>query len=477
MKVRTRIFLGILVIVGIGFFFFVSWLVDDLKPQYRKTTEDPLVDTARVLSSVAAMTARAGRIDVEMFEKVFDDVYGRPFRAEIYDFVKRDVDYRVYITDGSGVVIFDSWKRDVGKDFSGWRDVSRTLRGEYGARTSRDMEGNPDTSVMYVASPVVVQGEIVGVLSVGKPAKTANLFIESAKRKIIFGGLFVGLVVILVGVIMSGMLTRPIQKLTSYAKAVRDGKRVTLPPLDKSEIGELGKAFEEMRDALEGKQYVEKYVQTLTHEIKSPLSAIQGGVELLKEDMPKDTRSQFLENIESETGRIGTIIEKLLLLSSLEKRKSIQEVEELDMGEIISDVRESILPLLQTKGIGLDIGGDDGSAFMGERFLIRHAIVNLLQNAIDFTPRGGNISVSLSKNDAGSVLLTVSDTGPGIPGYALDRVCDRFYSLKRPETGKKSSGLGLPLVKEVAHLHGGDFEISNGPDGGAVAVLILPERQ
>jgi two-component system sensor histidine kinase CreC len=423
------------------------------------------------------MTFREGQIDVAMFGKVFDDVYGRSFRAEIYDFVKRDVDYRVYITDRSGVVIFDSWKRDVGKDYSEWRDVSRTLRGEYGARTSRDMEGDPDTSVMYVASPIVAQGDIIGVLSVGKPATTANRFIESAKRKIIFSGAIVGLAVILVGVVISGMVTRPIQKLTAYAKAVKDGKRITLPSLDRSEIGELGEAFEEMRDALEGKQYVENYVQALTHEIKSPLSAIQGGVELLKEDMPKDTQAQFLENIESETGRIGTIIEKLLLLSSLEKRKSIQEAEELDMGEIVSDVKESMLLLLQMKGIGFDIRVDGHSAFMGERFLIRHAIVNLLQNAIDFTPRGGKISISVSKNDAGSVELKVSDTGPGIPGYALERVCDRFYSLKRPETGKKSSGLGLPLVIEVAHLHGGEFVISNGPDGGAVAVLILPERQ
>lgn len=477
MRVRTRIFLGILVIVGIGFLFFVSWLVDDLKPQYRKTTEDPLVDTARVLSSVSAMTARKGRIDVAMFEKVFDDVYGRPFRAEIYDFVKRDVDFRVYITDAAGMVIFDSWKRDVGKDFSQWRDVSLTLRGEYGARTSRDIEDNPGTSVMYVASPIVVEGEIVGVLSVGKPATTANRFIESAKRKIIFGGSVVGIAVILVGVVVSGMITRPIHKLTTYAKAVRDEKRVALPRLGRSEIGVLGTVFEEMRDALEGKQYVENYVQTLTHEIKSPLSAIQGGVELLKEDMPKDTQERFLANIESEAERIGTIIEKMLLLSSLEKRKSIQEVEELDMGDIVSDVRESMLPLLEKKGISFEAKDYGDSTFMGERFFVRHAVANILQNAIDFTPRGGEISVSTSKDERGFVLLTVIDTGPGIPPYALDKVCERFYSLKRPDTGKKSSGLGLPLVLEVAHLHDGEFAISNGPGGGAVAVLTLPERQ
>ena len=109
----------------------------------------------------------------------------------------------------------------------------------------------------------------------------------------------------------------------------------------------------------------------------------------------------------------------------------------------------------------------------GERFLLRSALVNLIQNAIDFTPVGGNIQVAAAA-EIGMAIITVRDSGPGIPEYALDRVFERFYSLPRPDTGTKSTGLGLALVREAVTLHGGSVELANHPDGGTLATLRLP---
>jgi two-component system sensor histidine kinase CreC len=99
-------------------------------------------------------------------------------------------------------------------------------------------------------------------------------------------------------------------------------------------------------------------------------------------------------------------------------------------------------------------------------------MANLLQNAVDFSPEGGRILVTLT-GDAQSIKVRVTDEGPGIPDYALDRVCDPFYSLQRPDSGEKSSGLGLTFVRNVAELHGGHVSVENGPRGGAVATLTL----
>jgi two-component system sensor histidine kinase CreC len=111
----------------------------------------------------------------------------------------------------------------------------------------------------------------------------------------------------------------------------------------------------------------------------------------------------------------------------------------------------------------------------GERFLVRHAVQNLLQNALEFTPVGGRIEVSVrSAGDA--VYVECADSGPGVPDYALERIFERFYSLPRPESGRKSSGLGLPFVKEVATLHGGWVTLENRPQGGARAILRLAAR-
>lgn len=475
MRLQGRIVIGNLIIVGFGFFLLLSWIIGDLEPQYRKTTEEPLIDSARILSSLAANTARDMRIDVEMFRKTFREVYSSSFSAEIYDFIKQNVDFRVYITDANGIVLFNSYdSSSEGKDYSRWLDVARTLKGEYGARTSYDNTEDPASSVMYVAAPILIDGEIAGVLSVGKPTRAANLFVNSARRKIILGGSIVSLLVVMLGLFLSGMTTRPMQKLTAYAREVRDGKRVELPPLGSSEVGELGEAFEEMRDALEGKKYVEKYVQTLTHEVKSPLSAIQGATELLREEMSPESRARFLGNIEDEAERIRTVVEKLLLLSALESRKGIHEVETLSLNEIVDDVKKSIIPLIEKKRLTLGISGDNDCIFSGERFLVRHAAANLLLNAIEFSSEGGAIEVVLSNGRDGYVGLTVKDNGTGIPDYAFGRVFERFYSLKRPDTGKKSSGLGLSLVREVALLHRGTALLENTSDRGVAATLKFP---
>ena len=486
MKIRTRVFLGILFVVGMGFALLLNWLIDDVSPQYRKVTEEPLVDTARVLASVAAMTVQDGDVEVVLFRTIFDDVYSRSFTAQIYDFLKTSVDFHVYITDALGTVVFDSEfdpatqrGRDEGRDYSRWRDVYRTLKGTYGARSTRAPH-DPLSSVMYVAAPIHVQGEVVGVLSVGKPTYNATEFINATKRNIIIAGTLTCLGVIIVGLLVSGMLLRPIQRLTVYAQAVRDGKRVALPALGRSEVQSLGNAFEEMRDALEGKQYVESYVQHLTHEIKSPVAAIQGAAELLQEAMPTEQRDKFLHNILGETQRIQTVIEKLLLLASLENRKAIQEVGTVYLDEIVEEIAESLAPLLAAKEIILKIEYDSSPPFDGERFLIRQAVMNLMQNAVEFTPTGGKMTVWIeprSMDDGSgrrSVELVVQDDGPGIPDYAQERVFERFYSLPRPDTGVKSSGLGLSLVREVAALHGGSVHLTNAMGSGVIARLIFP---
>ncbi|MEN8135527.1 MAG: two-component system sensor histidine kinase CreC [Thermodesulfobacteriota bacterium] len=474
MRIQTRIFLGILIVVVIGFSAMVSWVTDYLEPEYRKATEEPLVDASRVFASLAAVSVKDGIIDVEMFRAAFKDVHSRKFSAQVYDFTKESVDYRVYMTDGSGVVIFDSENgKAVGVDYSQWRDVLLSLQGGYGARTSHEDPNNLSLSTMYVATPIVVSGTVIGVVSVGKPTETANLFTEKIKSRIIVAGALVGVVIIFVGMLLAKMVTVPIRNLMRHAKAISNGERPQLPSLGNSEMRDLGNAFEEMRDALEGKKYVEQYVQTLTHEIKSPVSAIQGAVELLKEDVPNEQRKRFLDNIGKETGRINTVVEKLLLLSSLESRKNISDIESLDLNALFREVRESMTPLFKTRELTLNVTSEESCLMRGEKFLIRHAMVNLLHNSVEFSPPGGQLDVGIATS-SGFIVFTVRDYGPGIPEYAKDKIFERFYSLKRPATGRKSSGLGLSLVKEVASLHHGEISLQNAQGGGAEARLTLP---
>jgi two-component system sensor histidine kinase CreC len=473
MKIKFRIFLAILVTVGLGFLLLVNWITSDLKPQFRVSTEDPLVDTAWVLAALASSQVRTGAVDVSLFRRAFDEMPQEIVPAPIYDFVKTTVDLRVYITDASGRVIFDSTGSDLGADFSRWNDVLLTLQGRYGTRTSNDLPSDYSQSVMYVAAPIIFKGDTVGVVSVGKPTGNVNLFVEQSKRKVKIGGFVIFSVVVLATLLVSALVTRPIERLMTYVQTVGSGRRTSLPQLADDEIGELGQAFEEMRVALEGKQYVENYVQTLTHEMKSPLAAIQGATELLGEEMPAERRSRFLANIESETGRLQQLIEKLLLLTSIENRRELQKVEEISLPTLVRQSAASFVLLCQARDVTLEIEGEPETPIRCEICLIEHAVANLLQNAIEFSPRGGVVKVAVMR-EGNAVLLTVTDQGPGIPEYGLPRVFERFYSLKRPDTGKKSTGLGLSLVRETMLLHGGNATLENLAGGGAKATLIFP---
>src|SRR5688572_24461560 len=220
-----------------------------------QSVEEPMVDMAHLLATLVEREMREGGIDPEQFRESFRRAFARQFAAQIYSKKKTSFDLHVYITDSKGIVIFDSNAgRAEGQDYSRRNDVYLTLRGKYGARSTRDVPDDPKSSVLYVAGPIMFREEIAGVLTVSKPQKSMASFMEETRRKIIVMGAIAATLVVGIGSIFATWLPRPIVRLTEYATAVRDGRRVALPPLGTSDMATLGRAFDEMRDALEGRK-------------------------------------------------------------------------------------------------------------------------------------------------------------------------------------------------------------------------------
>ena len=136
-------------------------------------------------------------------------------------------------------------------------------------------------------------------------------------------------------------------------------------------------------------------------------------------------------------------------------------------------VIESKRPMLSQKRLDVRPQIEAGATIRGDAFLLHQALSNLLQNAIEFSPECGEIGM-LAFREAGHLLVVIEDAGPGIPDFAREKVFDKFFSLHRPDTGKKSTGLGLNFVKEVAHLHHGAIRLENRQEHGARAVFALP---
>lgn len=484
MKLRTRIILSYLLAFGIGFYLMVDWVLEDLKVRYREAVEEVLVDQAQILAALVSQQMQVNTFDPHEFHQIFEAVYQRSFSAKIYKVVKNRVDMRVYITDRNGMVIFDSTKGDEGQDYSQWRDVFLTLKGKYGARASRSTpeeysfstHSNPQdiaSSTLYVGAPILDNGVPIGVLTVAKPTTNLMKFFLSARFKILKVGALAVLLVVSLGLVMLIWITRPIKKLTLYAQAVRDGKPVLFPALGRSEIGDMGRAFEEMREALENKKYVEHYVQTLTHELKSPISAIHGAAELLEGEMPEAQRLRFLNNIQNETTRLEQIVERLLQLSALEMKKGLSDVQAVDLSTLIEGIVLGLEPLFSKKQLEIVNQAQSSIEVKGDIFLLKQALVNLLQNAIDFSSNGSSIEIK-TKENAQLVSISITDHGPGFPDYASEKIFDRFFSLQRPDSGKKSTGLGLNFVQEVAKLHQGSIQLHNHSPQGVRAELQLP---
>ena len=154
MKIRTRLFLGLVIAVSVGFYYLSRFVEEDLRPRYLEAIEDSLVDTSTILSTFFASEMQGAVLDPSNFRRVFDEVARRRLEAKIYALQKESVDLRVYITDSKGIVLFDSDSgEDEGKDYSQWNDVFLTLQGKDGARATRDDPDDPDSSVLYVGAP------------------------------------------------------------------------------------------------------------------------------------------------------------------------------------------------------------------------------------------------------------------------------------------------------------------------------------
>ncbi|MCI5068328.1 MAG: two-component system sensor histidine kinase CreC, partial [Acidovorax sp.] len=228
MRLGIRLLFAFFLINGIAAFFVLRVFMAEIKPSVREVMEDMMVDTANILAELASEDLAAGRLAAGVdnsgaspFAQHVRRYATRPVDAAIWGFSKQSLDYRIYVTDTTGRVLFDSENRAVGADYSRWRDVARTLRGEYGARSTRDVEDDDTSGVMHVAAPIYVQERIAGVLTVAKPTRTVQRFIDRAERKVFMGGLLLLALSAAVGVAVTLWMVWNVRRLRDYALSVQ----------------------------------------------------------------------------------------------------------------------------------------------------------------------------------------------------------------------------------------------------------------
>jgi two-component system sensor histidine kinase CreC len=327
---------------------------------------------------------------------------------------------------------------------------------------------------MHVAAAVHDGDRIIGVVTVAKPSRTLAPIIARSERTVLRHGLLLLGATLLIGGAFTAWLTISMSRLVRYARLLAAGRPAEPPSRGNDEIGELSRALAQLRNEVGGRAYVEHYVQHLTHEMKSPLAAIRGAAELLGEaDLPAAERSRFITNVQTQSERLQTLIDKLLCLAQLEHQCELEAPQMLSVQELFADIEQAMSAQDSRHSLNLCFAADPAAQICGDRFLLSLALTNLIQNALDFSPKGGTVACTASTDET-TGYIAVRDQGPGIAEFASQRIFERFFSLPRPDGTPKSTGLGLPLVHEIAMLHGGDIKLKNAEDGGTLALLNIP---
>jgi signal transduction histidine kinase len=229
------------------------------------------------------------------------------------------------------------------------------------------------------------------------------------------------------------------------------------------------------RDLGSMEQLRQEFISNVSHEIQSPLTSISGFAALLRaSDLPEETRIHYIDIIETESKRLSKLSENLLKLSSLEA-----EVTPLNPQDFRLDKQlEQVVLLLEPQWTGKNLNPNLELApvvFCGDEELLSQVWINLLHNAIKFTPEGGEFSLTLNA-DAETICAAVTDTGSGIPAEDQRHLFERFYKVdKSRDRSLGGNGLGLSLVKKIVELHRGTVTVQSAPGQGSSFTVRLPK--
>ena len=518
LSIFFRIWLAValvLIICGVVVF---NQLFGYVKPTAQQVIEDTLLDTSKLLAASLQIPLSTGQLYDEAYQAQLDaafvgipainDNLGPVYQTKSYS------SFRVYVTDSSGRVIYDSLPKpdnNEGQNYGRWNDVYLTLRGQYGARSTLRDNQQRDGSVMYVAQPIKnMSGDIIGVVSVGKPVASVLPYLDDTRNRMLITALFISIAALILAGLVAWWLKQSITLVTQYTSALAEDTKKPYFYLGQ-ELNSLTDTIETMKHRLENRAYVTDYVHTLTHELKSPLTAIRASSELLEDDgldghmLDQDDRQMLIETVGEQSVKMQQLIDRLLLLAKVEQptfKLSRQLTPLLPL--LQSLIKDNTAKQQQQNLQPIDIYIDDqhmtnttnlpaellaSTSVFADQFWLVQVLQNVLDNAIHFADNTVDISLH---STARTVIIDIFNDGKLLPDYAIEKAFERYFSLSHQshsvqqvknqnttytlDTGsahhkadskqsdsilKKGTGLGLTLVKHVIEHHGGQVTIDN----------------
>ncbi len=334
------------------------------------------------------------------------------------------------------------------------------------------------TGYLAVARVVNLAGIPTGAIVVAKPNSAVTSSWLTLLGELAFAfGIGIPLALVLV-VFFSRRITRPLEALTRAADDVAGGHYdILLPgPGGGSEIEQLSTRFGEMASRLaESEELSRNFLMSVSHELRTPLTAIRGHVSALRDGVfeDEDSRRRSLDVVAEEGVRLERLVGDVLDLAKLDARRFALRREEVDMRVLCERAHTAFATAAEARGVDLELSIDGNAVLVTDGDRILQIVSNLLANAIQWTPEGGTVGLALSAGDD-DVVVTVTDTGPGIPPDEQERIFRPFWSGHGGHSG--GTGLGLAIANELASALGGRLEVNSVPGRGSWFLLVLPRR-
>jgi two-component system OmpR family sensor kinase len=321
--------------------------------------------------------------------------------------------------------------------------------------------------------PLMVNDQPVGYLQVGTLREQVDNALSLLLVVLVVSGLGAIVAAAIVGRLMAGRALRPIDTITQTALAISraddlDKRIPQVGPQD--EVGRLAKTFNIMLDRLEGLfRAQQRFVADISHELRTPLTTIRGNVDLMRRMKSVDEES--LNAIQAESDRMTRMVGDLLLLARADAGQTIRR-ERVELDTLLLEVYRQMRPM--AGGIELTIGEEDQVSSMGDADRLKQLLLNLVDNAIKYTPKGGKVTLGLCRSE-GWAVVTVADTGVGIPAEDLPYIFERFYRVDKARSrAAGGTGLGLSIVQWIVQAHGGKIDVQSKPDKGTRFTVYLP---
>lgn len=427
------------------------------------------------LNSVSSTLQNQAELVSKFYNNFLDagDLYSSAEQI-IGNFAQRS--FQIQITDKRGRVIADSLNVTSGEVLQ-TGDVKTALKGGDGKFRGEDVFSGE--RVISCAAPLKSDGIVVGAVRFTSSLELTYQVISNLIKYLILFGLGLILVVSVISFLLAQTIVSPIEEITCTAGQMAKGNLTVRNKVsNRDEIGVLADSLNEMAEQIQKTEVMKnEFISSISHELRTPLTSIKGWAQTLQ-GTPPEEREQLhygLDIISSESDRLSEMVEELLDFSRLESGRMRLYREPVEINKLLRVTYEQMKPRALKQGINylLELPSEEQVLDLDPQ-RIKQVLVNLIDNALKFTPSGGEICVAGCKGSGQDFYtITVRDTGCGIPCDEIALIRERFYK-GRQNSGDKGTGLGLAICDQLVKLHNGTMEIESEAGDGTVITIALP---